>query len=174
MQASASAHACHFYPIAKIFCLIITLGSNLVLDLRREATGRALLKWVTVVGGGKRLHLARGVRALSFQPQGEDACQILRDGFPGQLRGAGRAGGAWAPNLTGSRRATGLPWSPALTASTFPRSLWGLVHQPDKWRPPAPASSMRGGALTPVRGPNPCPALLPAMPGRGSRPSEPD
>lgn len=108
MQASASAHACHFYPIAKIFCLIITLGSNLVLDLRREATGRALLKWVTVVGGRKRLHLARGVRALSFQPQGEDACQILRDGFPGQLRGAGRACGAsgaksdWVPQSHGS------------------------------------------------------------------------
>ena len=69
LEVGANAHACHlFYPIAEIFfCLMIILGSNLVLDLGRKPIGRALVE----VGhddsrGGKRLSSGPGVSCTRF------------------------------------------------------------------------------------------------------------
>ena len=57
-KLGANAHACHlFYPIAEIlFCLMIILGSYLVLDFRWEPIGRASVEvGHDDLGGRKRL-----------------------------------------------------------------------------------------------------------------------
>ena len=62
-EVGANAHACLlFYPVVEIFfCLMIILGSYLVLDFSLEPIGRALVEvGYDDLGGGKRLNWGIG------------------------------------------------------------------------------------------------------------------